>query len=349
MRGIGKNFLAKPNKSFVLSPFKPNTQGNHSVEKKLPPPLQPPLFKESEQRFFTHLKAEEKRQFSNKRRLRFDYRKNSSAALTLPVPLKELIAQQNNPDSLLELSKNNIIAHANLRVDLFFYTLIAYYNTGILPTEGHTYLQHGKGRNNNNQKTITEACHSSFTPSLLDQTIYVGRQGVKRRRSILSGTHFMENLNATVELPSFVNDLDDILENGCRKKSLKILADVSSGALNPIEGIHLFLKTIETVLTDLKKQADKENLIPLQHFFIGKKFSNSKLIDLVIHGTFSTTFDDKTQSIKEEYIQLLLRLTPEEKSSCLDEESKTIIYSDKFMSIQKEILETKWNMTSLML
>ncbi len=297
----------------------------------------------SDPKFFAQLKLEEHKQFTYKKRARFDYCNNYSAALALPYSQNQLETQQNNQDALLEMSEKYVIEHANRRVDLFFYTLIAYYKTGVLPTYGHTDLQHGRGRNTYGFKSMTEACHSSFTPSLLDKTIYQNMQGKKKHKSLLSGTHFMDSLNSTVELPPFMNDFDDILEEKCRQKCLGILGDVSLGKINPVEGLTLFLKMMHDALTDFKQQAEQKNHSSLvQHSLIGKKNVSPKLIDLVIKGTLSTTFSNETQTAADDYIQLLLRMTPEEKALCdNNEKSKEERYMEKMTEMQNEILQTK--------
>ncbi|AMV13927.1 Dot/Icm T4SS effector RavQ [Legionella pneumophila serogroup 1] len=293
-------------------------------------------------RFFSKLKLAEQDQFSHRKRKRFNYQKNFSAALSLPYSRKELDVHRDEEDTLLSMVKKYVIEHANRRVDLFFYTLIAYYNTEIVPTNGYTDLQHGRGRNTNRGRTITEACHSSLIPSLLDSTIYQNK-GRLKHKSLLSGTHFMDSLNATVELPPFVNDFDDILEKTCRKKCLKILHEVSLGRINPMEGLTLFLKMMQDILIKFKEEAASENQsVLLQNSLIRKQFISPNLVDLVINGTLLTTFSDSTQSASDDYIQLLLRMTSEEKALCeKDEKGKIKLYLAKIMEIQNEILTSK--------
>jgi hypothetical protein len=293
--------------------------------------------------FFSQLKSEENKQFSRRKRTRFDYENNYSAAISLPYSTRLLVKKQNDLNALLALSQENIIEHANRRVDLFFYTLIAYYKTAIFPTNGHTNLQHGRGRAARNNTTITEACHSSFTPSLLDNNIYqTSKVGAKRKRSLLSDTHFMDNLNATVELPPFVNHFDDYLESICRQKCMDILCDVSLGTINPIEGLTRFLKMMNDVLNDLKQNAAHKSQSTLaQYSLIKHQAINPQLIDLVLKGTLYNTFCKETETVTDVYIQLLLRITPIEKLGCSDKDKKELLYMDKMMSIQNEILHTR--------
>ncbi|MDI1351997.1 MAG: hypothetical protein PSV35_04390, partial [bacterium] len=78
---------------------------------------------------FDGLKKEEQRQFTDKKRRRFSYSANITASLALPYTIDKLVERKSDFRTLLNMSQNNIIEHANRRVDLFFYTLVAYYNT----------------------------------------------------------------------------------------------------------------------------------------------------------------------------------------------------------------------------
>ena len=301
-----------------------------------------PFKKAPNPKFFAQLKSEEHKQFSHKRRTRFDYKNNYSAALALPYSREQLEKKHSNQNLLLEMSEKFVVEHANRRVDLFFYTLIAYYKTGVLPTYGHTDLQHGRGRNIKGYKTITEACHSSFTPSLVDETIYQNKGGKEKNKSLLSGTHLLDSLNSTVELPPFMNDLDDVLESKCRQKSLEILGNVSLGKINPVEGLTVFLKMMQDVLNDLKQEVQQQSTSPLlKHSLIGKHQINPKLIDLVIKGTLSTTFSNQTKRANDDYIQLLLRMTEEEKALCNNPKNTEKLYGEKMIEMQEEILQAK--------
>lgn len=294
---------------------------------------------------FSQLKIAEAVHFNNKHRRRFNYSTNHSAAIILPFTKKELATKRLDHEALLKLSKEQILEHANRRVDLFFYTLIAYYQTNIIPTTGHTSIQHGKGRATPTNKSLTEACHSSLIPSLLDNTIFLNDGIHIKRKSILSGTHFMDSLNSTVELPSLVNQFDDVLENACRNKCLDILAHVSLGKINPIEGLTMFLQMMQDFLNDLKDQAKKINhAVLLKHSFNRQPYLNENLIDLVIQGTLSNTYSNKNQSVLDEYIQLLLRMTPDENlSRDHDELNKGSFYLQAMLNMQNEIFQSKTN------
>ncbi|MCW8419349.1 hypothetical protein OQJ18_00775 [Fluoribacter dumoffii] len=291
--------------------------------------------------FFKKLKVEEHKQFTIKKRMRFDYKDNYTAALNLPYSNYLLALKNKDHNALLVLSKENIIEHSNRRVDFLFYTLVAYYKTGILPTFGHTSLQHGKGRTTRKNTNISEACHSSLMPALLDKTIYQNGKTGEKHKSLLSGTHLMDSLNSTVELPPFVNDFDDLLENLCREKSLNILHKVSAGTLNPITGLTQFLQIISGVLKKLAEDANRKSQSCLPQCSLMKPQFNPKLIELVRTGTLATTFSFQTQTASDAYIQLLLRMTPAEKVLCKGNRNKEKMYLDKIMELQQEILESK--------
>lgn len=270
-------------------------------------------------------------------RIKSDYRNNITAALYLPVPRYVLERNEKNPEELIDISKNLIREHAARRVDLYFYTLIAYYKSGKLPERGHTVLQHGRGRNSSDMN-ITQGCHSSFFGGFVDNP--------GEPKSILSDTHFLDSLNMTVELPFFVNKLDDELEVPCecRKKGIDILHRVSLGELNPIQGLGEFLRMMESTFDYLRKNAD----LPARRYSANSieppynltPSLKRYLIDLEKVGTLKNKWSHETKSVQEEYVELLLRLTPEEKLLAkTSKEIKDKIYFKKIDELQKEILK----------
>jgi len=294
--------------------------------------------------YFIDLKIQEDKQTHPSHRKRFEYDKNHTAALALPLSDDELSKKQRNHKTLFSISQANVIEHANRRVDLFFYTLIAYYKTEFFPTQGHTNLQYGIGRNTT-KKNLLQACHSSIIPSFVDATIYQPNSAATKKKSILCGTHFMDSLNATVELPASVNDLDGILENNyaCREKSLDIIRRVALGQINPIEGLNGFLKMMRDVLKHIEQQTNKNTpSTHVHHSFLKSKSINSKLIHLIKKGTLEKTFSEETESVLDSYIQLLLRINPKKNEKLtLDDNTKKQLYLTKMAEIQDEILNTK--------
>jgi hypothetical protein len=291
---------------------------------------------------FAQLKSAEREQFPKKNRVRSKYRENRSAALALPCTTKELEATRGNLKALLAKIAPFVVEHANRRVDLFFYTAIAYYLSQMPPTKAFTSLQNGTGRTIKGNRATTVGCHSSLIPSLVDETIFANRVGKEKNKSILSGTHLLDSLNSTVELPPLVNAVDDVIENMGRQKCLKILGDVAQGTINPVDGLNLFLIMMQDILATLKKQAELKKESPLvQYSLLRQPGINSELIDLVTKGTLSTTFLPHTQTAADEYVQLLLRMTPKEKAQCEDEASKEKMYLKKIAEMQTEILQAK--------
>jgi hypothetical protein len=178
---------------------------------------------------------------------------------------------------------------------------------------------------------------------LLDKTIYQNKEAGDKYKSLLCGTHLMSSLNLTVELPPFVNHFDFILESRCRQKCMDILGEVSFGKINPIEGLNRFLKMMHDDLTDLKHQAEQKTQSTLLKYSLTKEqIVDPKLVDLTIQGALSTTFSYQTQTAADDYIQLLLRMTPKEKKMCLsNEKGKEKLYLEKIIEMQSEILQAK--------
>lgn len=294
--------------------------------------------------FSDRLKNEERRLSPKSKRISFDYKNNFTNALSSPYSNNELKQQYNNMTSLINLSKQYIVEHATRRVDLFFYLLVAYYQTKLTPILGKTIIQHGIGRTLpangiQGELNLTQACHSSFIPSLVDETIYM-----TGKKNLLSDTHFLQNLNATVELPPFVNEFDSILEYICRPKCIAILQNVASGELNPAQGLADFLVMMKVLLADFEHQAKDKNYLGLVHSFFSRprKYVNPNLIELIKEGTLATTFSIENNSVKEEYIQLLLRMNKDEKTFYTTSSSKERekIYLNKFLNLQEEILQS---------
>ncbi len=275
----------------------------------------------------------------HKKRIRSTYEDNYSAALALPCSSATLKAAQNNPLALLALSQTHIKEHAARRVDLFFYTLVAYYKTGLSPKQGHTELQHGIGRNARDHSSITQACHSSLLPSLVDESRHASAAEMEENPSILNGTHFLDSLNATVELPVIVNEFDNELENtfACREQSILILQQVSAGEINPIEGLNQFMKMLDTTLKNIATKIQRTGTL-----FAKIHTSENELLQLVKQGTFAKIFSADKQAATDEYIESLLRFTPAEKALCnSNENQRKKIYYKKITDLQTEILQTE--------
>lgn len=277
----------------------------------------------------------DKRPYSThgKHRRRSTYQENITAALALPLATEILESSKANPEAMLALSKESIIEHAHRRVDLFFYTLIAYYNTHKSPTQDVTRLQHGRGRNSHDKHNLLQACHSSLIPSFIDDTYKDQKKLNLGHRSILCGTHFMHSLNSTVELPAFVNDFDTVLESSyaCRTKSMEIIQNVSKGKINPIQGLNLFLKMMDQTFIQLE-----------ENYLSESNQLKSNLVALMRKSTSNENYFYKTKFVRDDYIESMLRLTQDEILTCnISREMREQVYLEKILELQQEILTTQ--------
>lgn len=279
------------------------------------------------------------------KRLKFSYVENQTAALSLDVTTQELEDTKQDPLELLAESKERILHHAAIRVDCFFYILLAYYNTHYTPVMAHTFLQFGRGRNSLMGDNITQACHSSFFGAFNDNSPQKQDESARYGHSILTGTHFLHSLNATVELPWFVNQLDDELENvcGCRTNGLKIITDVSFGRLTPVEGLNQFFLMMEQAFKDIEnlKTISRKSKPYLHRDTASSPLAIKKpLIDLVTRGTFHHKWNPSTRRVENDYIEMLLRLDASEKIQCRNSEAYRMkCYERKIAEIQLEILQ----------
>lgn len=262
----------------------------------------------------------------------FPYKKNVSAALQLPISENKLSRLQSDPATILHMCNEYILEHSQRRADIYFYLLVALYNTHTKLKQGHTILQHGKGRKSTTRQNLTNACHSSLFPNLIDN----------QNRNIFADLHLQDTMNSTVELPIFVNQLDSELEGKIhqpsifRKKSLDILQKVADGQQDPIQGFRQFLKIANENLASLGNNDRKNNAYLLRKSGPLKEIK-LQLLQIVKSGTAC----DEEKKFKE-YVNLLLRLTPPEiiksRKSIVNEKK---IHLEKIYSIQKEIFASK--------
>lgn len=275
-----------------------------------------------------------------------NYKNNFTAALQLPLANQELDKISENYTALLHNSKEYIKEHAARRIDLYFYLLIAIYNTKLRISQGDTILQHGKGRKSSDRKGLTHACHSSLFPTIISDKNHKDDITV-----LLLGTHFMDSLNSTVELPIFANQLDSELEGKIsnpslfRQKSTEILQKVSNGDIDPIIGFRLFLKEMSDTL-DLLKSAKriKKGSTPYLTRTTGSipKQIKVNLIELVRAGAFCSASSLDQENITNDYIYLLLRLKPEEIAECQKSiDARHRVFFNKIYIIQNEINDSK--------
>lgn len=268
------------------------------------------------------------------KRKRFSYEENHTASLGLFASTEELENIQNEPYALLDISEENIIEHARRRVELFFYILVAYYQTNNVPLHGHVSMQYGRGRNSHLGINITQACHSSLFGSLGDEG---------NAKNLLEGTHLSHSLNSTVELPAFVNKFDDALENDyqCREEGLQIIKKVSSGQLDPIGGLIEFFKMMERVFENIRNL----NVMKRHHEpYLCRQSPDEpallkyRLVQLVEQGTFAKKWNKEEQMPEQAYIDMLLRISNGES---INIEERASVYSAKIKELQAELLHVE--------
>lgn len=169
-------------------------------------------------------------------------------------------AQKKQLDQLtlekIELLANEVREHAARRVDLFFYCCVAVYKTNAAISDGQTIKQHGIG----SREHGTQACHSTLFSNLQLNDPHAAPSWLwSSLPSLLTleGTHLMESLNMTVELPSEVNEFDKHLEGLYQRSAhvnhmLHILNRVSKGEINPQQAMTEFLRIIDFFFEDFK-------------------------------------------------------------------------------------------------
>ncbi len=223
------------------------------------------------------------------------------------------------------LAQELIVEHARRRVDLFFYTLIAYYQTGLNVQISKTISQHGKG----NKTANTNACHSAILPALWDTkqqapthawfTRY--NPGVREYQTgILDHTDFYHSLNSTVELDCSVNYLDTHWIEGrtnqvnkMRYQSLLILNEVSKGNMNPLQGMSWFLTRFMQRMVEIYAGYFRMSELPTSPVA-----TRPHIFACQYQGTFENSHwnNNGMLELNEDYIRLMLRLdqhkTPED-------------------------------------
>lgn len=296
-----------------------------------------------------------------------------TSAHTIKAFFEETLSKQNNPQRKKTNYMDNRTAalqmrhegvdlrhikfHASLRMDLFFFTLIAYYQSKLTIDIEQTNRQHGQGSN----KTNTAACHSAILTSLWDTERersshhYNTRNAptvTSYRTGILNGTHFEDSLNLTVELDKAVNYFDTQCIEGktktnqkMRAAALNILNDVSSGKYDPIAGMNQFLNLLH------------RHFLTIQTAYIGHKelvtspkATRSDIFTAQYKGSFYNTCGFKSEKrapdrieLHEDYIQAQLPLTKKERTSLRDQpglfstRDKKKIYQAAFLRVKQDM------------
>jgi hypothetical protein len=275
--------------------------------------------------------ADEDPKAGKKSRKRTKYITNHTAALAFPEELSD------DEEELFEQSAELIMEHASRRVDLMFYTLVAYYGSQRLPSLGTTNLQHGMGKNSG---VSTNACHSSLLPTLVDDVFE--NSLTKNVDSLIAGTHLLNSANSTVELPRAVNVFDSFLENKkeARKVSLIILSLVSLGVMTPISGISMFLDSMDKILKKMEREIEKPKKGNSRYSFFAAPQLNAKLVERVAAGTLEETFSSETRTVNRAYVHSLLRLPATQDFTPIDKIEEND-YQERILEIQAEILNSR--------
>ena len=242
-----------------------------------------------------------------------------------------------------------IIEHAQRRVDLFFYTLIVYYKTGLTVHLDETKLQHGTGNG------ITAACHSAILPSLWDTEIIdplhpQGRQPtlLNIRTSILDDTHFYQSLNSTVELHQAVNYFETHYlegkksENKMRSKSLEILNRVSQATITPIQGVLEFLIALNALFDEVR-----DHYLNKEELKTSPVTTRSLIFDCEKKGSFYSKWHENkgeaAPTLNDDYVNTLLRLSKEDLALLKKQANETPeAYLERFDDDQTNIYEKRY-------
>jgi|GEM_PF-1763049 len=242
-------------------------------------------------------------------------------------------------------SKRATIEHGARRTELFFLTLVAFYNKQREIFVSPAQIQNGKstrGYNNN-------ACHHSIFPNFYDKTKLEGpntrarmkkhEEETKDEKSILSGTYFFQVINATIELMRSVNNFDSYLESKSpktlqmREALTPVLQKVSDGDWTPVEGMERYFKKMKkffdspSVKSYIKKSGQYAS--PKTRSFIK---------DCQETGVFYWGNKDRNK-LTAESLSCLLRITLKEAEKILKHPEES---SEHYRTIQDEILSTTY-------
>ncbi len=280
-----------------------------------------------------------------------------------PKKMEDIYIQQ------IDLVEYEIMEHAQRRVDLYFYLLVAVYKLDANVVKVFTQKQHGSGT----EEKGTNACHDSFFPNILLQypqsrLSYLWSAFVTQWN--FSGTHFEDANNMTTELPAIVNYFDTHMEfanPGHRSrpskyvnKLLEDLNHVSRGEKTPIDAMNSFLTTMKLFFATFEKKLDDAEKMENEENSEDEKFENDdkfldrdekklklfnsmhramrKIYELQKTGTLRAQEDD-SHCIDHHYICSLLRVPPDQILATRQNPSLLLNYYCPI--IQKEIFTTK--------
>lgn len=252
----------------------------------------------------------------------------------------------------VDLVEQEIIEHAQRRVDLYFYLLVAVYKQNAVIEKKSTNKQHGVGTNQHG----SQAAHDSLFPNVkmkypnsignLVWSLFTTLPSIK-------GTHFEDSNNMTVELPQWVNKFDTYLElrtpgrpsapSSYVNECLTDLNLASFGKITPIEGMNRFLKNIKNFFKEFNEKyliEDEDKIVIKKTVAKNKKCKEieiyprlmKRIWELQYMGTLRAQAFD-SQKVDIEYLCSLLRASYGEK--IIKDPNKLL---SNCMAVQKEIL-----------
>lgn len=255
--------------------------------------------------------------------------------LALEKQSRELLDEAELDDITLEkvnLSEELIKKHAARRVDLFFYLLVAVHGKNVVVSKDSTVKQNGCGSKENG----TQACHCSMFPNVkLEAIRTIWSLFISQSTPTLSGTHFEETLNITMQLPNAVNAFDGHLEGRAHptKYTTAALAILNKAAQNKIglkEGMNEFLKIMNEFFTDFESEWIKTHKGATPR-------ATKQVWEYEKEGTFYSAKKDM-KTISDKYLYLMLRLNPKEIESV---KNNPKLLGPFFKRIQEEIYISK--------
>jgi hypothetical protein len=160
---------------------------------------------------------------------------------------------------VIQDKKNLIEDHLDRRIELFFQEAILCYNTPFYFEAEGAENQIGTG-----SKTFsTQAAHSSTFPCLYAYLKDENDQKIESSKFVfLKHSHFYNAQNATVELPTEVNQTDTALDGKINEKklrdaSLKIINDIAEAKISPIKATKRFILILEARLKKMLQESEE--------------------------------------------------------------------------------------------
>jgi len=265
----------------------------------------------------------------------------------------------------IDLVEYEIMEHAQRRVDLYFYMLVAVYNAHAFVEKKTTNKQHGVG----STKRGTNACHDSLFPHIKLSypkpkpftlwSFEITPPTIRATPPTILGTHFEDSNNMTTELPKIVNVFDTYLElaspghqsapSRYLKSLLKDLNEVSQGTITPVDGMNRFLITMKDFFSDFEKSLnDKKNDKKFDYPNVMKKIWKLQYSGTLLSQKFeSKTIDmatiiqqaskSKKTEVDMQYVCSLLFVSPKQYTYYSINPSALLQH---YAEIQKEIYDT---------